>query len=76
LGYGLPGLVINGVRLFIVALPLAAFFTIYCNYDFRMVAIASLCGTITSATIAGFWLKRKLKIILARPAPAEMATSS
>jgi len=76
LGYGLPGLVINGVRLFIVALPLAAFFTLYSNYDFRMVAIASLCGTITSATIAGFWLKRKLKIILAHPAPADLAASS
>ena len=65
LGYGLPGLVINGVRLFIVALPLAAFFTIYCHYDFRMVAIASLCGTITSATIAGIWLKKRLAKILA-----------
>jgi len=65
LGYGLPGLVINGTRLFIVALPLAAFFTIYCHYDFRMVAIASLCGTITSATIAGIWLKKRLAKILA-----------
>ncbi len=71
LGHGLPGLVINGVRLFIVALPLAAFFTIYCNYDFRMVAIASLCGSITSATIAGVWLKRRLKKILASPVMAD-----
>jgi len=70
LGHGLPGLAINGVRLFIVALPLAAFFTIYCNYDFRMVAIASLCGSITSAIIAGVWLKRKLKKILDSPAGA------
>jgi len=67
LGYGLPGLVINGTRLFIVALPLAAFFTIYCHYNFRMVAIASLCGSITSATIAGIWLKKRLTIILAGP---------
>jgi len=65
LGYGLPGLVINGVRLFIVALPLAAYFTLYCNYDFRMVAIASLCGLTTSATIAGTWLKKRLTKILA-----------
>ena len=63
LGYGLPGLAINGTRLFIVALPLAAFFTIYRHYDFRMVAIASLCGSITSATIAGIWLKKRLTII-------------
>ena len=65
LGYGLPGLVINGVRLFLVALPLAAFFTLYCRSDFRMVAIASICGSIASATIAGIWLKRKLAEILA-----------
>jgi putative MATE family efflux protein len=69
LGYGLPGLVINGTRLFIVALPLAAFFTIYCRYDFRMVAVASLCGTITSATIAGIWLKKRLAKILTEAAP-------
>ncbi len=64
LGYGLPGLVINGVRLFVVALPLAASFTLYYHYDFRMVAIASLCGLITSATIAAVWLKKRLTIIL------------
>lgn len=75
LGFGLPGLVINGARLFIVALPLAAFFTIYCQYDFRMVAIASLCGSITSATIAGIWLKRKLTHILAENPPSSHLTS-
>ncbi len=60
LGLSLPSLVINGTRLFIVALPLAAIFVIYFKYDFRMVAIAALCGNLTSATIAGLWLKRTL----------------
>ena len=60
LGLSLPGLAINGTRLFVVALPLAAIFVVYLEYDFRMVAIASLCGSLTSATIASLWLKKTL----------------
>lgn len=60
LGLSLPGLAINGTRLFIVALPLAALFVIYFEFDFRLVAIAGLCGTLTSATIACLWLKKTL----------------
>ena len=60
LGLSLPGLVINGSRLFVVALPLATIFVIYLEYDFRMVAIAGLCGSLTSATIASLWLKKTL----------------
>ena len=60
LGLSLPGLAINGARLFVVALPLAVIFIVYLEYDFRMVAIASLCGSLTSATIASIWLKKTL----------------
>ena len=60
LGLSLPGLAINGTRLFIVALPLAALFVIYLGYDFRMIAIAGLCGSLTSAIIASLWLKKTL----------------
>ncbi|MCD6533303.1 MAG: MATE family efflux transporter [Deltaproteobacteria bacterium] len=60
LGLSLPGLAINGARLFVVALPLAAIFIIYLECDFRMVAIAGLCGSLTSATIASLWLKKTL----------------
>jgi len=60
LGLSLPGLAINGTRLFVVALPLAAFFVAYLEYDFRMVAIAALYGNLTSATVACLWLKRTL----------------
>ena len=74
LGYSLPGLVINGTRLFIVALPLAYIFTIGCGYDFRMVAIASLCGSLASATIAGLWLKKRLALIIAGAPAGAMAS--
>lgn len=60
LGLSLPGLAINGTRLFVVALPLAAIFVIYLGYDFRMVAIAGLCGSLTSAIISSLWLKKTL----------------
>ncbi len=74
LGLSLPGLAINGTRLFVVALPLAALFVIYLGYDFRMVAIAGLCGSLTAATIAGLWLKKTLARITA-PTPAFEPTS-
>ena len=67
LGLSTPGLVINGTRLFIVALPLTALFVIYFQLDFRMVAIAGLCGTLTSATIAALWLRKTLARIETLP---------
>jgi len=70
LGLSLPGLAINGTRLFVVALPLAALFVIYFEYDFRMVAIAALFGNLTSAIVAGLWLKKTLgKIEAQAPEP-------
>ncbi|MCD6430508.1 MAG: MATE family efflux transporter [Deltaproteobacteria bacterium] len=71
LGLSLPGLVINSARLFVVALPLAALFVIYFKYDFRMVAIAALFGNLTSATIAGLWLKKTLARIESLPTTAK-----
>ena len=66
LGLSMPGLAINGARLFVVALPLAFLFVVYLGYDFRMVAIAGLCGSLTSATIASLWLKKTLTRITAQ----------
>ncbi len=61
LGLGLPGLVINTSRLFLVALPLAAFFTLVCHSDFRLIAIAALSGNLTAAALALGWLRHALK---------------
>ncbi|MBN2808452.1 MAG: MATE family efflux transporter [Deltaproteobacteria bacterium] len=72
LGLSLPGMVINGTRLFVVALPLASLFVIYLKYDFRLVAIAGLCGNLASSSLAYFWLKKILAEISTTPPPVNV----
>jgi len=60
LGLSLPGLVINAGRLFLISLPLAMIFVIWLRLDFRMVAIAALCGNLTSSAIALIWLQKTM----------------
>jgi putative MATE family efflux protein len=61
LGLSLPGLVINTTRLFVVSLPLAALFTLYYKYDFRLVAAAAIAGNLAAASCGFVWLRSTLK---------------
>ena len=56
MGYGLPGLVVNLVRIFIVAVPLAYLFVYVLGYGYLSIAVAMLLGGIASNMIAVSWL--------------------
>ena len=61
MGYGLPGLVINVVRIFIVALPAAYIFVFVLGYGFLSIAWAMVLGGVTASLIAIFWLVAKFR---------------
>jgi len=61
MGYGLPGLVVNLVRIFIVAVPLAYLFVYVLGYGYLSIAVAMLLGGIASNMIAVSWLIVKLR---------------
>lgn len=61
MGYGLPGFVINAVRVFVVAIPLAYFFVFVMGYGYLSIAIAMIMGGIASNIVSLVWLKRVFK---------------
>jgi putative MATE family efflux protein len=61
LGLGLPGLVINLIRIFVVAVPLAYVFVFVLGYGYLSVAWAMVLGGIASNITALLWLSLKLK---------------
>ncbi len=64
MGYGVPGLVINLVRIFIVAVPLAYVFVFIFGYGFLSVAWAMVCGGAVSNIMAVLWLASKFRGIV------------
>ena len=63
MGFGLPGFVINLVRIFVVAIPLAYLFIYVLGYGYLSVAVAMIIGALVSALIGWIWLGVKLKKI-------------
>ncbi len=61
MGYGLPGLVINVVRIFIVALPAAYIFVFVLGYGFLSIAWAMVLGGATASLMAIIWLIAKFR---------------
>jgi putative MATE family efflux protein len=61
MGYGLPGLIINVVRIFIVALPAAYVFVFVLGYGFLSIAWAMVLGGVTASLVAVFWLIVKFR---------------
>jgi putative MATE family efflux protein len=61
LGLGLPGLVINLIRIFVVAVPLAYVFVFVLGYGYLSVAWAMVLGGIASNVAALLWLSLKFK---------------
>jgi len=63
MGLGLPGLMINLIRIFIVAVPLAYIFVFVLGYGFLSVAWAMVCGGIASNITAFLWLGWKFRAL-------------
>jgi putative MATE family efflux protein len=65
MGLGLPGLVINLIRIFIVAVPLAYIFVFILGYGYLSIAWAMVCGGVASNIAALLWLGLKLRSLSA-----------
>jgi putative MATE family efflux protein len=61
MGYGLPGLIINVVRIFIVAIPAAYIFVFVLGYGFLSIAWAMVLGGVTASLVAISWLIVKFR---------------
>jgi len=61
MGFGLPGLIINAVRIFFVAVPLAYVFVFVLGYGFLSIAWAMVAGGVTASLLAFLWLGGKFR---------------
>jgi Na+-driven multidrug efflux pump len=61
MGYGLPGLIINLVRVILVAIPIAYIFVFVFGYGYLSVGVAAVIGGVVSNIVALVWLQIKLK---------------
>jgi len=66
MGDGLPGIVSNVLRIFVVAIPLAYIFVYILGYGFLSIVWAMVLGSLVSSIVAFIWLRikfRKLGVI-------------
>ncbi len=63
MGYGLPGLIINLVRIFIVAVPAAYVFVFVLGYGYLSIAWAMVLGGVTASVLALAWLTAKFRAL-------------
>jgi putative MATE family efflux protein len=61
MGFGLPGFIINAVRIFVVAVPLAYVFVFILGYGFLSVAWAMVAGGVTATALAFLWMGLKFR---------------
>jgi putative MATE family efflux protein len=60
MGYGLPGFIIQFVRIFVFAVPLAYLFVFILGYGYISIAVAMIIGGIASNIVALVWLEFEL----------------
>lgn len=63
MGFGLPGFVINLVRIFIFAVPLAYLFVFILGYGYLSIAVAMVIGGVASSITALIWLRARLNAL-------------
>jgi len=61
MGKGFPDLIINLLRIFLIAIPLAYLFIFVLNYGFLSLAVAMVIAAAISAIISIIWLKIKFR---------------
>jgi putative MATE family efflux protein len=57
MGLGLPGITMNFIRIFVVAIPLAYVFVYLLNFSYLSIAVAMVCGGIAANLTALTWLR-------------------
>jgi len=60
IGNGVPALITNIIRIFIVAIPLSYLFVFVLNLNYLWVAISRIFGSVSSAAVAFVWYKFKI----------------
>lgn len=63
MGFGFPGFVIQSVRVFVFAVPLAYLFVFVLGYSYLSIAVAMVIGGIASNITGLVWLKIKLNAL-------------
>jgi putative MATE family efflux protein len=61
MGFGLPGFIINVVRIFVVAVPLAYVFVFGLGFGFISIAWAMVAGGVTASLLAFWWMGAKFR---------------
>lgn len=64
MGMGFPGLAVNLIRLFVVAIPLAYIFVFALGFGYLSVAMAMIIGGLISSILGIAWLERKIHHII------------
>jgi MATE family, multidrug efflux pump len=59
MGFGFPGFIINVIRIFCVAVPLAYVFVFVLGYGFLSIAWAMVAGGVTASILAFWWMGLK-----------------
>ena len=57
MGWGLPGITMNLIRIFVVAIPLAYVFVYLLHFSYLSIAVAMVCGGIAANLTAFTWLR-------------------
>ncbi|MBN2231640.1 MAG: MATE family efflux transporter [Deltaproteobacteria bacterium] len=70
MGFGLPGIAINFVRVFIVAIPLAYAFVYILEFSYLSIAVAMIAGGIAADITAIGWLRATYRDIATGRSPA------
>jgi len=65
MGLGFPGFIINVVRIFIVAVPVAYVFVFVLGYGFLSIAWAMVAGGVTASLLAFWWMGWKFRALQA-----------
>ena len=61
MGFGLPGLILNLIRVIIVAIPAAYIFVYVLGYGYMSICVAAILGGVASNIVAFIWLHIKLR---------------
>ena len=67
MGDGIPGLVINAVRIFVVAIPLSYLFVFVLGYGYLSISVALVLGGVASSAVGLAWLRFKFLKFLVTP---------
>ena len=71
MGFGLPGLILNLIRVIIVAIPAAYIFVYVLGYGYMSICVAAILGGVASNIVAFIWLHIKLRKFNSRSDAAE-----